>query len=144
MMPMKCYVLNTKFKIGDALKYIIVSLLVVSFAFAEETTLSSYYDVAKESCHTISDIRVQMNRINAEILRLLAERTAYVKRAGDIKSKDSKIADDRQRVADQEKIIIEKSNELEVPLEISLPTFRAIVENSILYQQRHIDEITHN
>ncbi len=141
---MKCYVLNTKFKIGDALKYIIVSLLVVSFAFAEETTLSSYYDVAKESCHTISDIRVQMNRINAEILRLLAERTAYVKRAGDIKSKDSKIADDRQRVADQEKIIIEKSNELEVPLEISLPTFRAIVENSILYQQRHIDEITHN
>lgn len=126
------------------MKHIIALLLIVSFAFAEETTLSSYYEVAKESCHTISDIRVQMNRINAEILRLLAERTAYVKRAGDIKSTGSKVADDRQRVADQEKIIIEKSNELEVPLEISLPTFRVIVENSILYQQKHIDEITQN
>jgi D-alanyl-D-alanine dipeptidase len=83
-----------------------------------------------------------MDRINNEILKLLTERTAYVKRAGDLKSKTTQIADDRQRVADQEQKIRVRSLELELPLEISLPAFRLIMENSIQFQQQHIDHIT--
>ncbi|MCA6599396.1 MAG: chorismate mutase [Pseudanabaena sp. M57BS1SP1A06MG] len=84
-----------------------------------------------------------MDRINMEILRLLTERTAYVKRAGDLKSQTTKIADDRARVADQENKIIDKSIELELPLEISVPAFRAIMETSIKFQQAYIDQLTH-
>lgn len=102
-------------------------------------TLSFHYEIAKEQCHDISCIRENIDRINEQILILLAERTAYVKRAGDIKSKTTQVAEDRPRVAVQEQKIIERSIELEIPLEISISTFRAIVENSILFQQMHID-----
>jgi len=62
-----------------------------------------------------------------------------VARSGDLKSKTTKIAEDRSRVAVQEMKITERSIALEIPLEISLPAFRAIVESSILFQQEHID-----
>lgn len=104
-------------------------------------TLDSYYEIARQNCHDISDIRFEMDRINNEIVRLLTERTAYVKRAGDLKSKATKIADDRQRVADQEKKIVKKSMELGLPLEISLPAFRNIMEESIKFQQEHINRM---
>ena len=108
--------------------------------FAEEG-FDHFYEIAKQNCHDISCIRTEMDRINNELLRLLAERTAYVKRAGDLKSKTTKIADDRQRVADQEAKIIDKSLELGLPIEISLPAFRLIVESSIKFQQDYIDSI---
>lgn len=110
-------------------------------AFSEEKTLSSFYEVAKENCHDIASIRTEMDRINNEILRLLTERTAYVKRSGDLKSRTTRIADDRQRVADQEKKIIDKSIELELPTEISVPAFRVIMETSIKFQQECIDQL---
>lgn len=123
------------------LLFTIVNSIVV---LAEDVTLNSYYEIAQQNCHAISDIRFEMDRINNEILQLLTERTAYVKRAGDLKSKASKIADDRQRVADQEQKIIKKSMELGLPLEISLPAFRIIMETSIKFQQEHINQITSN
>jgi chorismate mutase len=120
---------------------IAVTSLSCDVAFSDEEKLSSFYEVATQ-CHDIACIRTEINRINNAILKLLTERTAYVKRAGDLKSLTTKIADDRQRVANQEKIIIEKSIELELPIEISIPTFRAIVESSIKYQQGYIDQLT--
>lgn len=128
------------------MKYLLIiitafTLLISNKTFSEENTLNFYYEIAKENCHDIASIRVEMDRINNDILKLLAERTAYVKRAGDLKSKTTKIADDRQRVADQEKKIIEKSIELQLPIEISIPAFRAIMETSIQFQQGYIDQI---
>ena len=109
-------------------------------AVCTEETLQSFYEIAKEKCHGISAIRVEMDRINNQILELLAERTAYVKRAGDLKSRTTRIADDRQRVADQEKKITARSIELGLPVEISIPAFRAIMETSIQFQQNYIDQ----
>jgi isochorismate pyruvate lyase len=117
-------------------------IFVGNFLFSEEDQLDRYYHIAKETCHDISAIRQEMDRINDEILLLLTERTAYVKRAGDLKSHTSKIADDRQRVADQERKITDKSIELGLPLEISLPAFKAIMESAIQFQQRYIDQLS--
>lgn len=128
------------------------SILVIAIVFAvlsgtrglaDEDTLSSFYEMARQNCGDIASIRIEMDRINKEILRLLTERTAYVKRAGDLKSQTTKIADDRTRVADQENKIIDRSIELELPLEISVPAFRAIMETSIKFQQAYIDQLTH-
>lgn len=121
------------------LSLIAFALLIGNRTFAEDATLSSYYEIAKQNCYDIASIRVEMDRINNEILELLTERTAYVQRAGDLKSRTSKIADDRQRVRDQEEKIIDKSRELELPIEISVPAFRAIMETSIKFQQGYID-----
>lgn len=136
------------FHLGSKTMKMIVTLLTIlsltnnHTAFCEEQKLSFFYEIAKETCHDINSIRFEMDRINHEILERLTERTAYVKRAGDLKSKMTKIADDRQRVADQEKKIIDKSIELELPTEISLPAFRSIMENSIKFQQDYIDQLT--
>lgn len=119
-----------------------LNLISVNFLFSEESNLSDYYEIAKQTCHDISAIRTEMDRINHEILKLLTERTAYVIRAGDLKSKTTKIADDRQRVADQERKILEKSIELGLPLEICLPAFKMIMELSIQFQQQHIDHLS--
>ncbi len=108
-------------------------------AFAEETLFDSCYETAKEQCHDIHCIRAQINRINEEILKLLAERTAYVQRAGDLKSKTTRVAEDRLRVSQQEQILREKSLELGVPVEISIEAFKVIVENSTKFQQKYID-----
>ena len=121
---------------------ILFSLICTCQITAEEETLSAFYEVAKQECHDIASIRREMDRINNEILVLLTERTAYVKRAGDLKSKTTKIADDRQRVADQERKIINRSIELELPTEISIPSFRIIMETSIQYQQGYIDQLS--
>lgn len=122
------------------LAFTIFSLL-TTFSFAE-TLFDSFYEIAKEKSQTISDIRAEMDRINDEILQLLTERTAYVKRADDIKLHTSKIADDRQRVADQEKKVIDRSIEFGLPVEISIPAFKAIMENSVsakLHQSTDIE-----
>lgn len=119
----------------------IVFMVFGNVLFGEENNLDHHYEIAKKNCQDISSIRKEMDRINNDILRLLTERTAYVKRAGDLKSKTTKIADDRQRVAEQEKKILDKSMELGLPIEISLPTFKVIVEKSIQFEQQYIDQL---
>ncbi|MGD2168672.1 MAG: chorismate mutase [Chlamydiota bacterium] len=128
------------------MKFLVTILALLVFytepkLFSEERTLIFYYEKAKETCHDISSIRMEMDRINNEILKLLTERTAYVKRAGDLKSQATKIADDRQRVADQERKIITRSIELGLPIEISIPDFRETMENSIQFQQKYINQM---
>ena len=123
---------------------ILTSVVFIVFGnvlFCEENDLSHYYEIAKQNCQDISSIRKEMDRINKDILMLLTERTAYVKRAGDLKSKTTKIADDRQRVIDQERKILDKSMELGLPVEISLPAFKVIMETSIQFQQQYIDQL---
>jgi isochorismate pyruvate lyase len=116
--------------------------LLMGALFSEDKTRNSYYEMAKEHCQDLAAIRREMDRINEEILVLLTERTAYVQRAGDLKAKMTRIADDRQRVADQERKIAEKSVALELPLEISIPAFRVIMETSIQFQQQYIDQLS--
>jgi isochorismate pyruvate lyase len=125
--------------------FILMSFVPVVFGntlIGEENDLNHYYEIAKQNCQDISSIRKEMDRINNDILKLLTERTAYVKRAGDLKSKTTNIADDRQRVADQERKILDQSMELGLPIEISLPAFKVIMETSIHFQQQYIDNLS--
>jgi chorismate mutase len=121
--------------------FLMIAVVASLQAFSNEETVSYHYEIAKQNCADIVCIRTEIDQINHQILKLLAKRTAYVKRAGDLKSRTTKIADDRQRVAAQEQIVIKKSQELELPLEIALPTFREIAENSIRFQQAYIDQM---
>lgn len=77
--------------------------------------------------------------INYDILQLLAQRTAYVKLAGDLKARTTKIAIDCRRIANQERKIFDQSMELGLTAGITLPVFRAIMESSTQFQQLYID-----
>lgn len=104
-------------------------------------TLDDYYEQAKASSPDLAAVRKKIDRINQEILVLLTERTAYVKRAGDMKAGKTAFADDRQRVLEIEKTISNQSVLLGMPKEISLPVFRLIMETSICYEQHYLDQL---
>jgi isochorismate pyruvate lyase len=128
------------------MKFILIVTCIASVVFggdllSEEKDLNHYYEISKQNCQDISSIRKEIDRINNDILRLLTERSAYVKRAGDLKSKTTKLAEDLQRVADQERALFDKSIEVGLPTEISLPVFKVIVETSIQFQQQYIDHL---
>lgn len=77
------------------MKFILILTSVASAVFGSdlfsgEEDLNHYYEIAKQNCQDISSIRKEMDRINNDILRLLTECSAYVKRAGDLKSKTTK------------------------------------------------------
>ena len=118
-------------------------LVVTCASYAGERTLSEHYAKAKEKCHDLSCVRKEIDQINEEILGLLTQRTAYVKRAGDLKLHTTQVALDSKRVAEIEEIIKARSLDLELPLEISLPAFRSIVENSTKFQQVYINDVLH-
>lgn len=104
--------------------------------------LSSVYEKIQKECDDLTCVRSNIDRINSKLLTLLTERTAYVRRAGDLKRQQDKKADDKQRVIDQEKAVISESVALGLPLEISVPAFRALVKASIKYEQEYIDKLS--
>lgn len=121
---------------------IVISFFILTnFALgaAEEQDLNAYYQIAKHTCQDIPAVRKEIDRINNAILKLITERTAYVQRIGDLKARATGVAHDAQRVKDQEKGLICRSNELKLPLEISIPIFKTIVEVSTEFQQKYIN-----
>lgn len=121
------------------MKILLITVMLCSAGYAQDVTMDDYYKAAKEKCHDLGCVREEINRINIEILKLLAERTAYVKRAGDLKG--NKVARDEARIVQQEKFLVEQSEKLRLPIEISLPAFRAIVESSTQYEQCYMDSV---
>lgn len=112
------------------------AIIIWAACLSAENTVDDYYQKAKE-CPDLLCVRKEIDRINVEILKLLAERTAYVQRAGDLKQNQAAL--DKKRIAEQEKFLVEQSEKLKLPIEITIPTFRAIVENSTKYEQCYIE-----
>ena len=101
-------------------------------------TLDSIYETQAKNCESLPCIREEIDSINDKLLALIVRRTAFVRRAGDLK-KHSKIANDQKRVEDQLSVISEKSSKFGLPKEISLETFKALINKSIEFEQKYID-----
>lgn len=93
-------------------------------------------DKKAAECGNIKCIRNHIDYINDQILMLLAERTAYVRRAGIIKGPKQSASDPR-RLQDELITIKKKSIQKNIPVEISLNTFNAMIQASIHYQQQY-------
>lgn len=113
-----------------AIGLIFISL--ISSTFAKTVTTDE-----ATKCRNIKCIRNHIDVINDRILALLAERTAYVKRAGIIKGPDN-IDNYSARVREELLIIKKKSLQQNVPEEISISTFTAIIQSSIRYQRDYV------
>lgn len=107
-------------------------------SYAEDTVQTIYLNEAKK-CNDLGCIRREIDKINEDFLHLLAKRTAYVQRAGDLK-RPTKVADDPKRVADQLNTLLEKAEKLDLPKEVWVDAFKLIMKNSIEFQQRYIDK----
>ena len=105
------------------------------------SNLDSIYIQTQQECQDLACVRAHIDKINSDLLKLLTVRTAFVRRAGDLKSQTTQLADDQQRVLAQEKNIKAQSVLLGLPVEISVPAFRALVEASTAYEQKYINNL---
>lgn len=93
-------------------------------------------------CQNIPCIRKNIDKINSQIMRLLAKRTVYVRKAGLIKGPILS-ANDSKRVQEEMKKIAIIANNEHVPKSIALSTFNAIILSSIKYEQQYKDNYYH-
>lgn len=126
--------MKTKFKL---LISTFTFLELISVAYASQTLQNIYQNEAIK-CETLTCIRENIDKINREMILLLARRTAFVQRAGDLKMK-TRIANDPKRVQDQINSLSELSDELGLPKQISIETFKVLMKNSIEFEQKYID-----
>ncbi len=126
------------------------SIVFISLSHAGQSNecVSQYYSQAKMKCQDIPCIRKEMDRINDHILLLLAERTAFALRAGDLKLAAARKAglklsqtraDDEKRRKQQAENIEKRSYELGLPSSLSRPVFEEIMINTVRFQQDYID-----
>lgn len=116
--------------------------LTCNFIFSAENNLNEFYEKAKLECQDITSVQSEMDRINDQIVQLLVEHTAYIKRAGDLKFQALQFESEPKGITEQERRIISKSIQLELPVDISVPTFRMIMETSIEFQEAYIDHLS--
>jgi isochorismate pyruvate lyase len=63
------------------------------------TPWSDLEGIPAAACQTMTDIRREIDRIDAVLIRLLAQRLTYIERAGHIKTDRTKVRDEA-RIAD--------------------------------------------
>lgn len=82
---------------------------------------------ATPCCHDLGEVRRNIDRIDDQILRLMAERSAYVKQAGRFKTSAATVRDEA-RIRQILTHIRAKALEQGVNPDIAEATFRAMVE----------------
>lgn len=96
--------------------------------------------VPAAACHDMPAIRREIDRVDRELVRLLAERLTYIERAGVIKNDRNTVRDEAriQDVLDKVKTSCEREN---FPYGIAEPMWRALMEGCIVHEFVVWDEV---
>lgn len=90
---------------------------------------------APRDCRTMEEIRREIDRLDRDLVALLAARAAYVTRAGEIKQSADTVRDPA-RVEDVLAKVLAAAEAEGVPLEVAEATWRAMVEAFIRYEAK--------
>lgn len=89
-------------------------------------------------CRTLGEVRTNIDRIDDQILRLMAERSRYVAQAGRFKTSAANVRDD-VRIRQILTRIREKAKQAGVNPDIAEATFRAMVEGFTAEEARQME-----
>jgi isochorismate pyruvate lyase len=84
-------------------------------------------------CATMADVRAQIDRIDRDIVALIAERTTYIEAAARIKSARGAVHDDN-RIDDVLRKTAQTALLVNAPVEIVHSTYRALMSASIAHE----------
>ncbi|MEE9139190.1 MAG: chorismate mutase [Alphaproteobacteria bacterium] len=93
-----------------------------------------------ETCNSLADVRAQIDRIDGQMVKLIAERSGYVSLAARFKSRREEVVD-RERI---EKVVAAaRSLAAELGLEPDLveQVFRAMIDRFVAFEFREFDRI---
>ena len=91
-----------------------------------------------QQCSTMSELRVQIDRLDRDLVKLLSERQRYIERAAEIKSERSTVRDEG-RIADVIAKVLAQAQEAGLRADIAEPVWRVLVERSIAYELEAFD-----
>jgi len=91
-----------------------------------------------QQCSTMSELRVQIDRLDRELVKLLSKRQRYIERAAEIKSERSTVRDEG-RIADVIAKVLAQAQEAGLRADIAEPVWRVLVERSIAYELEAFD-----
>ena len=89
-------------------------------------------------CETMSDVRREIDRLDRELVKLLAERQNYIEQAGRIKGERSAVRDEARIEDVVAKVLAEAKKEGLSPA-IADPLWRLLIEKSIDHEYAVFD-----
>lgn len=89
--------------------------------------------IPAEACQTMDDVRAGVDLLDAEIVRLLAQRFAYMRAAARIKPSRDAVRDEARKaevIANAARL----ASELNIPADLVADLWEGLVEGSIAYE----------
>lgn len=90
-------------------------------------------------CNTMPEVRNEIDRIDRELVRLLAERQTYIEQAGAIKGERTAVRDEARIEEVVEKVLTE-ADRTGLSRAIAEPLWRLLIEKSIEHEFAVFDE----
>lgn len=84
-------------------------------------------------CHTMQEVRAEIDRIDRALVKLLAERLTYIEQAGIIKGDRDAVRDDA-RIEDVVAKVLREAETHSLPRTIAEPLWRLLIEKSIEHE----------
>jgi isochorismate pyruvate lyase len=89
-------------------------------------------------CKTLGEVRANIDRIDRDLVRLLAERAGYVRRAGELKATREAIVD-RARIEEIIGEVRRRSHDLGMEADVAEDVFRAMIDRFIAFEHQVFD-----
>jgi isochorismate pyruvate lyase len=96
--------------------------------------------IKAQHCTTMAEVRLHIDALDERIVSLVAERSDYMTQAARIKQRADQIVD-LERVEFIVARVKAQAARLGAPPEILEATYRAMIDASIVYEQRTFDKI---
>ena len=91
-----------------------------------------------KDCKTLAELRTEIDRIDRELVKLIAERSGYVRRAAELKTSRDEILD-AGRIAAILADIKREAESLGLDPDVAEETFRAMIERFVAYEYKEFD-----
>jgi len=89
-------------------------------------------------CNTMQEVRREIDRLDRELVKLLAERQGYIEQAGRIKGERSAVRDDA-RIEDVVEKVLAEAERAGLSPAIAEPLWRLLIEKSIEHEYTVFD-----
>lgn len=110
----------------------IVFFCFMANCYANLNQMDDYVDRARE-CHSLDCVREHIDDINSQIVILLAQRFAYVQRAGELKPDDISVCDAKRETSILKNVAVQ-AQQIGLPANIAVSVFKEILRQANQYE----------